>query len=288
MLKWHSAAEAKGGLFKVRVVYSDETGIGDSIRKEPITLVAAIMLNMDSQWSPIKNDVECALSSLMTPERAARYELKGKKLFSGIRKGYGTPFKILSASLNILARHKVPIFYGAVSRIAYQQLTKRINASSSKKRTTPHVRYLSGETQNLAFFTCASDVDSYVHTGFPAEQVLWVAAKSRADARLQAGLADLRVIKAADLQNMPGGHLEEPHIIHIADSIYYGDMCESRALQLADLCCSVIVRTLKGDRWAQIFYKLIKSNVVSPKPPSFASLAMSRRAIKALYRDDSL
>jgi hypothetical protein len=33
------------------VVYSDETSIGDSIRNEPVTVVVAIMLDMDCRAS---------------------------------------------------------------------------------------------------------------------------------------------------------------------------------------------------------------------------------------------
>jgi hypothetical protein len=241
---------------------------------------------MDSQWRPVSDDTNQLLRSLLPPFKAERFSLKGKKLFYGVEHGNAIFTQIRDGALSILAKHKVPIFYGAVSRIGYQQLQRIMDRRLRTRRTDPHVRSLSGDTHNAAFFSCASHVDRYIHTGFPTEQVLWIAAKSKADLRLKDGLKDFRAIAAADLSKVLGGGSfifhEEPHIAHIADTIYFGEMNDSRALQLADLCCSTITRALRGDRWGRGFYKLIKLNVVSENPPSFAGLATARRAVKAL------
>jgi hypothetical protein len=70
----------------VRVIYSDETGVG-SITDEPYAVVAVIMLNMNSQWHPVSEAMQAALLGVMPAERAARYEIKWKRLFSEIRRG---------------------------------------------------------------------------------------------------------------------------------------------------------------------------------------------------------
>ncbi|MGH7913820.1 MAG: hypothetical protein ACREPW_04115 [Candidatus Binataceae bacterium] len=41
----------------VRVVYSDEHGMG-SEQQEPITVITAIMLNMDTQWHSVQHDLD--------------------------------------------------------------------------------------------------------------------------------------------------------------------------------------------------------------------------------------
>ncbi|HEY1851919.1 MAG TPA: hypothetical protein VGG60_12905, partial [Candidatus Binataceae bacterium] len=41
----------------VRVVYSDESGTG-SIEEEPITVVAAIVINLDTQWEGVEADLD--------------------------------------------------------------------------------------------------------------------------------------------------------------------------------------------------------------------------------------
>jgi hypothetical protein len=56
----------------LRVVYSDESGTGDN-KKQPITVVTAIVLNMDSQWAPIERDLsEVKLDHI--PTKLLRFE----------------------------------------------------------------------------------------------------------------------------------------------------------------------------------------------------------------------
>jgi hypothetical protein len=53
----------------LRVVYSDESGTGD--REQPITVVTAIVLDMDSQWTPIERELS-ALKLNLIPIRLLR------------------------------------------------------------------------------------------------------------------------------------------------------------------------------------------------------------------------
>jgi hypothetical protein len=63
----------------MRVVYSDESGTG-SIAEEPITVVTALMLNLDSQWEPVHQDLEALRPS-------PTFEFKGGRLFRELRNG---------------------------------------------------------------------------------------------------------------------------------------------------------------------------------------------------------
>ena len=79
----------------MKVAYSDESGTGDN--KQLITVVTAIMLNMDSQWVPVERELS-ALKALMPRELlrgsgkflssfvyGQERELKGDLLFKGLR-----------------------------------------------------------------------------------------------------------------------------------------------------------------------------------------------------------
>jgi hypothetical protein len=70
----------------VRVVYSDESGIGGNLKKEPHTVVTAIVLDMDCQWIPVRNSVEVALkeSHKLSDDQIARYVIKGKTTYHRI------------------------------------------------------------------------------------------------------------------------------------------------------------------------------------------------------------
>jgi hypothetical protein len=77
----------------------------------------------------------------------------------------------------------------------------------------------------------------------------------------------------------------QPSDSHIADTIYFGASSDSRALQLADLCCSVITAHLRVTydynrqkqprRELAPYYSLISRQVVNDGTPP--ALSRSRR-----------
>jgi hypothetical protein len=68
----------------VHVVYSDESGMGDE-SDEPIVVVTAIMLNMDSQWAPTSMALSAVVhhipKGLLVRKTGRLPELKGTRLF---------------------------------------------------------------------------------------------------------------------------------------------------------------------------------------------------------------
>lgn len=262
----------------MRVAYSDETGLG-SRKKEPITVATAILLNMDSQWDQLEAAIESVLLKAMPAERAKRYEVKGKKLFYDVGKKRALSEQLLVDLLLIAEEHKILISFGAVDRAGYARVLH--DASDAR-------------TYALAFFECAHHIDNYVHLEIPREKILWIADKSKAEARLKEGLADFRKMRLIDMDKalegtaigkMGGGVrvFSEPHIAHIADTIYFGNSKESRALQLADVYSSTITRALNGDALGRKFYPLIRPQILRPMPPLFASREMSRSLATLLY-----
>ena len=128
----------------LRVVYSDESGVGD-IKKEPLTVVAAIVINMDRDWDAVDHDLNFlrihAPDALLEPKRV----LKGKKIYGLLRKNAEVQQKrrevsddvarqiakeaheateFLHKIFAVLIKYRIPIFYGAVDRqglIDYQE-----------------------------------------------------------------------------------------------------------------------------------------------------------------------
>jgi len=68
---------------------------------------------------------------------------------------------------------------------------------------------------------------------------------------LQNGMA---VPQMPDFDNRP---------LRVIDTIYFGDLHESLALQLADVCCSTITRHLLGEPEAEPFYNIIRQQVIT-------------------------
>jgi hypothetical protein len=79
----------------LRVVYSDESGTGDL--KQPITVVSALLLNIDSQWEPLERNLLAIKAEIPTKlmrgtgEPPSLYnasqdrELKGSLFFKALR-----------------------------------------------------------------------------------------------------------------------------------------------------------------------------------------------------------
>ncbi len=230
----------------VRVVYSDESGTG-SISEEPLTVVTALMLNLDSQWEPVYRDLE-ALRPTPT------FEFKGAKLFRDLRNGRRRERADanLRGILSIPARHHVPIFYAAIDRAGYERRPTKRNDES-----TPY---------DMALIFCLRSVHTYVYTLLPKERVLWIADKTgyenvsrQAQEFIQRVVADYPGGLNSGVPDM------KPHT-SIVDTLYFGDSKQSAALQLADVCCSVITLHLQKDSRAKAYYPLIESQIIGSNP----------------------
>jgi hypothetical protein len=222
---WIAVMFAGERLNKLRIVYSDESEQG------AIVVVAAVMLNMDTHWKKLEADFD------RLPEGwRNRREVKGNKLFRDLRSNRGpeseTALRILCS---IPAARQVEIFSGAVDRNALGSLL-------------PY---------DVAFRVCLDDVESYVDKFIPKENVLWIAdVGHQSDLKMSFNMQQIMSLSSttAALGLSPDNAFES----HIADTIYFGDSHESRALQLADVCCSVIAGHLLNDPVVEPYYEMIR------------------------------
>ena len=148
----------------VQIVFSDESGVGNR-KKEPITVVTAIVFNMDREWGPVSTGLQNILfeaigshKSLLEKGRA----LKGKLLYSAVRKGIPGADGILRSILQVVANHRITVFYGAVDRDEFEKYRGSAKATQPEKRMTPF---------DKAFEQCFQMVDR-VARSFTNEQVL--------------------------------------------------------------------------------------------------------------------
>jgi Protein of unknown function (DUF3800) len=227
----------------VRVVYSDESGVG-SEREEPFTVVAALMLNIDSQWHPVLRAIDEALREFLGRDQVANYEISGRVLYARIKRGDPQASKLMAALMAIPRKNLVPIFYSAVDRAGF--------AAVRRVRRVPDGTLFDIGIPDVfaeAIFNAITQVDAYVHTGFPHEQVLWIHDAGRYDEWAKAWLETFQEMT--------------PDRSHIVDTIYFGKSSESRALQLADVCCSTITRHLRGEDIAAPYYQILQRQIVN-------------------------
>ena len=234
----------------MRVVYSDESGMGN-IQKEPITVVTALVINMDRDWEKIESDIRAVTVKTPFELLENRRVLKGKLLCSAIRKDDSAAGEMLNEILAIPARYRCAIFYGAVDRQGLLNYQKVPNLVETEAKATSYA---------VAFSECLARLDAMAST-FTDERLLWIAERSDSQRepetkkaleyyRWQCGL------KALD---------EHPRSV-IADTIYFGNPADSLALQLADVCCSTITNYLLEQSYGRDycvtdFYERIRQNV---------------------------
>lgn len=246
----------------MRVVYSDESGCG-SIKKEPLTVVTAIVLNLDRQWRNV--ETELALAKMGTPRNLLDDKLifKGSKLYGAVKKNIPHAEETLRTLLDIPVRNKLPIFFGAVDR-AGCVLTPGVKGKS------PITEY------RAAFDHCLADVDRAATTFAAGERVLWIAEQSdvQRESASRSGHQFHSLMKGIGFEGgkvVPTG--DESTVV---DTIYFGTKQHSIALQLADVCCSTVTLHLleKYYDWKKTgvapFYDLIRCNIsTAEKEPEF-------------------
>ncbi|MGO9267199.1 MAG: hypothetical protein ACLQBA_20375 [Candidatus Binataceae bacterium] len=138
----------------VKVVYSDEsTGFDDETK---ITVVTAIVLNMDNQWPIVSKDIGAI---------DYKGEFKGKQLFRDLLKDTKQKPKseqYLMQLLSIPSNRGLCIFYGAVNE----------RGLTSYRKDVKRVRQPTG--RELAMAVCLKKVDSFMLAACPPEETaIW-------------------------------------------------------------------------------------------------------------------
>jgi hypothetical protein len=245
----------------VKVVYSDEAGTSGST-KEPITVVVAIMLNMDSQWDSVEAAIEAAIKS---PARLKlledRKEIKGSILFNKIERNRSEAREarqMLAELLAVVHNNWITVFHAAVDRAGFE------------KRGAAFADYVQGVVHKIktpeqsAFVKCLEHVEHFFHTKSPDEKVIWIADRNYYQEKSFLKSARLhRSAQTVDLNKLLNVSVKftAPRASRIADTVYFGDSKESRALQLADVCAATISRTVNQRPFGREFYQFIKDDV---------------------------
>jgi hypothetical protein len=238
----------------VRVIYSDESGLG-GFEAEPITVVAAICINVDERWQAVETELADAVYAVPSRKLLVRgSELKGRKLFKCLKKGMPGAAETIAKILSTTVNNKIPIFFAAIDRKGFVGFTKGFSAATDHytKNKTP---------QNAAFSQCVERVESFISTFMPKERVLWISDHGGHEPEFKEGLARFKIAEEARV-----GFSAKENRVAIADTIYFGHSHESLALQLADVCCSTITLRILEEfygwpRLATPFFDMISSQL---------------------------
>jgi hypothetical protein len=262
---WLGVLDTGEYLNVVRVVYSDEAGLG-SEREEPHTVITALMLNIDVQWHPVLAMIEKSIRCFVGRGNISNFELKGHILYRKIRKGDRKAARLMRDLMAIPSQFLIPVFHSAVNRAGFSRFMKEVYIPTVRKGRGGEDPIGARDTFSQALQGCAVLIDSYVHTTFKDEQILWIHDVGRYDKLAKDDLDHIRSLAGLEVwrhvwRQMLGGPV--PQQSHIIDTIYFGDSKESRALQLADVCCSTIARHLRAEPVAEEFYTILRPQIVN-------------------------
>ncbi len=292
--RYRGTATGLVGAKKLKVAYSDESGCG-SIESEPISVVAACIMNLDKCWPAVESEMakigaDCPPTLLYAPfgpDNPVR-ELKGSLFYSAARKNIPEATQardILSRILAITVNERIPIYYGAVDRQGWGNLIKTQPAVPTIKDRPEDAKRRSTEptAADRAFDACAALVDNFASS--IDEHVLWIADHSdpKRELTTKVGLPWLRSLKGTGHDPITYKYVRPNYDrVRIADAIYFGHSHESLILQLADVCCSTITNHLLEQfyDWRPIvepFYEIIRGGgaLMNDTEPEYRTISRS-------------
>ena len=249
----------------MQVVYSDECGVGSEI-KEPLTVVTAFVINIDKDWVAIERKLSPIIRR--NYRQFGHKELKGAALLKQVRRNGGKAKeadRTLKEVLSVPYDHFLPIFYGAVHRAKFNAMIAA-HPTSTNRIDTP-LRW--------ALRDCLEQVDTYVHASFADDKIMWIADQASYNE------TSFRREHASAQQWTKWGmkkfslEREKPRLSHLVDTMYFGPSQESAALQLADVCSSVVSQHLrskfiKPEPFGEPYYELIRCRIPNDgKAPRF-------------------
>ena len=156
---------------------------------------------------------------------------------------------------------KPPLAIQAATAKKLERLIKGVPASKLRKRPSAgewspgeivahlgDAEIVIGFRMRLILGAPGSSVAAY-------DQDSWVTS-GHYEKRLKAGHRIFRLMQ--EFEHLSGFPARKSSLV---DTVYFGDSSDSRALQLADVCCSTICLQLRGHQIAEPYYDLIRFRI---------------------------
>lgn len=228
----------------MRLVYLDEAGTG-SEWDEPLTVVAAVIINGDTQWLAIEKHLDEIVQSLVPEEHREIFEFHAKDLFHGTKRyrewGKAKRWEILDAFLDTFGLFEIPICAGVVLRSDAPKNVRPNNDDSRIDISTkewPHAH---------AFLGCMFSANRWFQEHAPNEVGICIA--DDIDTQMS------RLLNAISRHFRRRGDFK-----HLIDAVSFQNSFLSIGVQLADVCNFLIKRHCSGND-SERFFKKIESLV---------------------------
>jgi hypothetical protein len=233
----------------VRLVYFDEAGIG-SLADEPITVVAAVIIHGDDEWSVVEGHIDSIINDLVPADSRKNFEFHAKELLHGSKRcdwGRQKRWEVLTEFLKTFEKYQLPIIWAAADRtktMAEFALIKE--ASQLGDPVLPHL---------LAFTLCQAFVEIWFRSNAANEKGICIAdpVTGKMTKALLEGFHNHwrknRIVPDMDFRNE-----------HLIEAVSFVESHKSIGVQLSDACNLFVKRHLSGmtNSDSERFYGIIK------------------------------
>jgi hypothetical protein len=237
----------------VRLIYFDEAGTA-SEEQEPVTIVAAVVINADSQWAQIEDYLDSVIATKVPEDsRQSFREFHAKELFSSGSPitghwGRAKRWEVFSAFLETFRKFELPILWMGIDRALFREKMRKIGAPDAEAPYLP---------RTFAFIFVLQIVNEWFRFHAPNEKGICIADVTDANIALMMKQSYSAWRKVPMIAEMAATKLD-----HLIDAISFRDSPETIGVQLADACNFLIKRHEMGKADSEPFYEMIRHSLL--------------------------
>ncbi len=233
------------------LAYVDDSGTRNT--QQAYQLITTVIVP-DSVFRGTEMVAISSLAAFMQPEQFTKFwpkftEFKGHELygargpFEGIEKP--TCLRIMDFLLNMVARHKFPVIFGALNKAEWEK---------RKSKSGDLFIYGASTPIDICFRLCLQRISLFIENNWPGTFAVLIADDSKGEEK--------ELLKKAFYEYRERLDPTKPsELPYLHDDMYFGNSKYSIGIQLADLCGFVIARHLEGDQEIEPFYERIKNQI---------------------------
>lgn len=250
----------------VRHFYCDEAGMSDPA-VEPYMVVAGIMLHVDNEYSDLQKYLLDMADDLVGPDRPANFVFHAKELwfggkfFSREKWPLEKRLEILGRLADIPGKFRFPIIYACIERIKYPPKAPLEGSAARSFREAQ--AEANKKCHTICFLSCLTLVERWMEHAHKDEKVFVV---TEMHERHKNNLLTITQIMSEPrvrpiIENDP--NISWSPLTHIVDDPLFVNKSGSSPIHVADVCASILARSLNDKSHTTPLLEKILPNLVT-------------------------
>lgn len=226
--------------------------VDDSCEEQTHQIIGAVLIH-DFDFLDIEGFLGGMIEDDIPQELRDSFEFHASALFHGKEPfgkiGRDKALSMLKDCAEMVAVAPVSVVYGAVD-------LRRLRAGV----------YATAQPLDVAFRLCLPEIEAWFMAVAPKQLGLIIADDTKNQHQKENLLKAFRANRTFKTVKVGYGRLEgRGRLEHIHDDMYFGNSQYSKGLQVADVCCFIILRHLQAKDDTEFLYKIIEPKIFSAK-----------------------